>query len=444
MMKYFLNNYEVKLEDLRTIGTYDGTLLDELEEGRFEKLKELSEEQIEDPNFMEPILYAVYDKFKTYQVYKYFGEKLKDFLKSNFNLSREIMINEPELMLNSPMAENKKLILELSDENPEIVSYISPKLNNDREFIKELSDVKNADVVRAVIDKYSIETLLHVNKELSSNREFMAIAVQSDCSLLKYASSDILDDYDFFKEQSSKNFGVIEYSLYNNSQIGDNAAKAIADTTLEKITDLGTKVINDEANNKPQSGFAVAKERIEKFSKNSPERIRLSSGMLAISSELNCENAKLTLANAIFNMRTIQQKMKDKNFEPDLDKSGIISPFALSIMINKLPELQNDEKIMSAFLEYKKDFGEVQARRKKIKDKKLEIEKKLENGELKAENKNISDEKDFHVFNDKLRDKIRNCSPEEFEKKAKEAALMWESKNKEKEYKRSKSFEISK
>ena len=85
-MKYFPDNTKVTLDDLESKGIYSEELIENLKFGKLDKLMELDEDKRENRDYMEPILYAVLEKFSTYEVYEYFGDKLKYELSTNVEI----------------------------------------------------------------------------------------------------------------------------------------------------------------------------------------------------------------------------------------------------------------------------------------------------------------------------------------------------------------------
>jgi len=414
MMKYFLNNADAKMNDLRNIGIYSKSLLDDLEEGKFDKLEELSEDQKEDIDFMEPLLYAVYDKLKTYIVYKYFGEKLKDFFRSNLNLCTEIIRYESSLIKDTPIAENKELILEFKEANPDIINYISPKLEDDKEFIRELCNTNDREVMRAAINRYSPQKLLEADESLRSNKLFMAAAIQKDISLIEVADKNILNDYDVFKEASKGNNALIDYAIKKNEILGNKALEAVRDTANEIVTKKCIGIIDEKIEEKA-NGFEFAKSKIEKIEDADPVKIRYLTAVAACKEVVDLGTLKEVLDYSDLSMLRIKRDLDIGVADnlPNVNSLGLVSPIVLNMMFNKLPEQVGNAEIKKRIVEYKAFFDEVQSRRK-------------------AQEKAKSNEQ---IKNDSLINEIRGYNnPSEYTKACQEASEEFDANRLQKSY----------
>ena len=372
-MKYFMDNTKVRIEDLKTVAVYDKELLGELEKGHFEKLKELDEEYLENRDFMEPILYAMVHEFNTYEVYKYFGDKLKFYLKPESRLSSEIMINNPELMVDSPLAEAKELILENKERNPDIVKYISPELEDDEIFITKLCEGTTNEVLEEVIDKYSVKKLIEINEELCVNEHFMTVAISKDISALEYADKAILNSYDVFREASINNDDVIGYVIENNREIGLNAVLGVRDTAKEKANKSYKEVINENAEKGTSERFKWVKTAIENHGDNYSGTLNVMVGMAAQSEEVEPELIDQAMDYAFLSRVRLEKMMEEgKNYEISYeDYNSLIRPCRVNKLIQKSEKaisLETQQK-WEEYVKFYEDFREKYMEQKREKNK---------------------------------------------------------------------------
>ena len=386
-MKCFLDNTKVKLEDLRTIGIYDLELLDELEKGHFNKLAELEEKYREDREFMEPILYAVLDKFRSYEVYRYYGDKLKDFLKTETYFSREIINNDPQLIVNSPISEDKELILDCLYSKPDIIKYISPKLDEDKEFLTDLSKRASGESLEEVIEKYSVEKIVAVNPELKSDERFMVRAISLDISAIKYADKNILNSYDVFREASVNNTEVITYVIDNEKDLGIDAICGVRDTAKENTFDAFMNVIEENIDKGNDARFEKVRSKIEERREDNPAKIKWAVAMAAQSEEINPGLINDAINYASLSRIRLEKRVEenaDYEFSTD-DALELITPHTLNCLIDKLPSREMSSDIQLKVGKYNKfyeGFSKSFRQQKQQRAKLLCAEKKIDDVEI--------------------------------------------------------------
>ena len=168
--------------DLKESGKYSDYIIKSLMNNKIKVLNELPRALKGDADFMEPILYAVKNELKTYKVYKYMGENLQN----NFAIASQIIVDEPELIKDTPISHNKQFFVTNANINPKIIEYMHPIIKSDSEFIGEL--VRNGDIElkKTILLACDVSVLLANNKELCSDKEFMSLAINQDVSFFKY------------------------------------------------------------------------------------------------------------------------------------------------------------------------------------------------------------------------------------------------------------------
>lgn len=244
-------NSNKSIKDLKQSGLYDIELLERLEVGDFSKLAQLSVDDKNNREFMEPLLYAVKKDKHTYKVYRDYGDELKrDILRDNRELAVSIAIEEPELIEGTPISRNPQFILEHVQSNPKIIRYMDSHLKTNDIFINELNKKESLEVASEIIRIGLVAEILN-NPELSNNKEFMSNAIKEDGSLIEFASDKLKNDYNFMKENCSNNKETINYVAEHTQEFGKEGLSATKDALVE--------VSSDEA----ISGFKEEKARIE-------------------------------------------------------------------------------------------------------------------------------------------------------------------------------------
>lgn len=362
----------IRIGDLADMGLYDESLLLDLKENKLMRLEELNEAQRNNRDFMEPILYSVYNEFKTFEVYKYMGYDLKAFLQSDSKLSTDILLNEPELIENSPLSENRELILKNKDANPDIIKYISPSLENDQAFLVELSTSSNPEVIKEAIDKYSVQTLVASNRNLAKNEEFMKAALSKDISSIVYADEKILNSYDVFKEASVNNEKVIDYAIENNESLGNNAIDAVRDTAKENADNDYMQVVEENASKDVDKRFKKVKAKIEEKGEDNPAKMRWITAMAAKADKV--EPALIKEALDYVSLSKIKLERADVNNEDYQittdDYMQLVSPTILSRLIEKADIKELDPQMqqrLSEYTEFYQGFTERFNQQKKAK-----------------------------------------------------------------------------
>ena len=242
-MDNFSNNRSVKFVELRGSGIYSQKLIDELQNGNYEVLaRTVESNQRRDISFMEPILYAVKNEHGTYKVYKYYGENLQN----NIELARDIIKSEPELIEDTPVSNNLEFVLESAKINPKVVQYMSPTLKSNSDFAEQLCELQDKEVIGYVVKECKMPDLIKENLLLAGNIEFMKEVVKQDVGLLKYATDNLKNDYEFIKQISNNNKEVIDYVSEHTEEFGQEGLTATKDSLVEMSTEEAISGFKEE------------------------------------------------------------------------------------------------------------------------------------------------------------------------------------------------------
>ena len=342
-MKYFFDNKDVDIDDLKKSGKYPSILIEKIQNREYNILLEvLSDVERNDINFMEPILYAVKRDHGTYQVYKYYGENVQNDIK----LAKDIIKEEPELIDDMPVSFNREFILEAAEINPRVIQYMSEDLKADSNFTKDLCNLENLEITKYVAKECKMPDTVIENPNLKGNKVFMIEAVKEDAKILEYASDELKNNYEFIKEVSN-NTEAIDYIVDNTDQFGKEGLSGAKDALIE--------ISSDEA----ISGFEQEKEEIK-------------NKILEVQEEKNDELEELL-------KRDKQLERHIKFFERI--KNGDVDPVRAAKLIDKIC-VNMDERYKN---EIKKVLKLDEVIQKKDKDKLKDDEKIEKNEEDKFE-----------------------------------------------------------
>ena len=201
-----MGNSKIQFEDLLKNKKYDSKLINNLQAGNFKILAEYSYDTRANIDFIEPILWAVKNRFNTYIVYKYYSQNLKN----NFNLGIKIAKGEPQLLKDSPLMDNKRFILQTININPEIVKYVSPNLMKDESFKKELFlETGDKSLVSELSSQVKISNII------------AGLIVTNDM------------DIDEFKETCKNSKEAIEYVAANTDKFSKEKLEIAKDIVIE-------------------------------------------------------------------------------------------------------------------------------------------------------------------------------------------------------------------
>lgn len=234
-MGYFTNNRTVNFKELEESGIYLEDLLKQIKNGNYEFLNEaLDETNRRDRDFMEPLLYAVKNEHGTYEIYKYYGDNLQE----NLDLAREIIIEEPELIKDSPVSSNKQFILQAAGINSKVVIFMSNSLKSDSEFAEQLCQLQDREVTMYTARECKLPDVIIESPSLAHNPIFMKEAIREDATLLAHVAVELKNNREFIQEACKENKEVINYIADNTEQFGKeglNAAKEVlVDNTASK------------------------------------------------------------------------------------------------------------------------------------------------------------------------------------------------------------------
>jgi len=259
-MGYFVNNRIVNFEELEKSGVYSELLLSQIKSADEVSLNEtITDSQKRSRDFMEPILFAIKNEYNTYKIFKCMGSNLQE----NFDLAKDIIKEEPELIKGTPVSNNKEFILQAVDINPKVVIFMSTTLKADSKFTEQLCELKDAEVTMYAAKVCKMPDVIQENPNLASNPVFMKEAIKDDPSLLKHADDSLKNNYEFIKETCKENKEVINYVANHTKEFGKEGLTAAKEVLVDNTT---SKAINEF---KEELVKVESQKEIEKTKENS-------------------------------------------------------------------------------------------------------------------------------------------------------------------------------
>lgn len=373
-MQYFSNNRRVNFNILRECGIYKKTLLDEIELGNYKVLKEtLNGIERNNKDFMEPLLYAVRNERNTYKIYKYYGKDLQE----NIELARDIVKEEPELIEDTTLSNNKQVVLELAEINPKVVKHMSQALKEDSVFIEDLCKTKNKEVIINVTKECDISQVISNNPDLLSNKEFMVGVVIADVNYIEKVDKSLKNNYEFIRETTKENYEIVEYVVKNNVDFGLEAITAAKDTTKEITVNDYMQVIEELSECSDDSRYRKVKDKVIEKGQDDLRTLKWITAMVAQSDKVSPEMLKKVLDYSVLEMSKIKKDLTEEKKEKVSIENAykLITPKILNRLKEKAKEqgLEIDGELEARIEEYKEFYENYM---EKLREKKrVELEK---------------------------------------------------------------------
>ena len=236
-------NYTLK--ELENNGLYSKDLIDSLKSKQFSVMKDLTDNQKKDSNYMYPLLWAVKEELGTFIVYSYMSEDLQ----SDTDITTEVVKSEPELFANSPLSSNRIFILSHIQSLPSLSHYMSPALKSDLVFIKELCTVSSPDVAKQILNNAGISDA-SVLESVPSPTEVLVdtvlvAALVSNPEHLAELSENQRNDYASIKAAAYQNEGIVSYVVEHLDVLGSEGIRAVREANEDILISSYGKVINE-------------------------------------------------------------------------------------------------------------------------------------------------------------------------------------------------------
>lgn len=366
-MRYFENNRLVNFDDLDKVineegkRVYSPRLIQGIRNGDYNLLNEISPADRSDRKFMEPLLYAVKNEKNTYMVYKYYGEDLQEDL----GLLIEVVIDEPEIIQNTPISYNREYILDVAEINPRVILYMSDTLKNDPEFIEELRELQDTNI--------DVHVALVENPKLASNPEFMKEAIKKDINLLKNVDPSLKNDYKFMKEITEARYEAVEQVIKNRKDFGLEGIKGAKETTRELTTKEYMDIIDDMAEHSEDDRYARVKEKVAEKGADNPLAVKWITAMAAQNKDnVSTENFKKVFDYSILTMTKIQKDLTEdgnirvtKENTAELIRPQILNKLRQAAAEKGLEISEEQDQLFKEYEEFHKMYMEKLSEQKK-------------------------------------------------------------------------------
>lgn len=372
-MKKFDNNKNVRIEDLVESGMYEPILLQELTSGKFNYLADLPMDLRGNIDYMEPLLYAIRNYLGTYKVYRYYSESLQD----NEKLAAEIVINEPDLIEDTPVSKNEQFIIENVQKNPKILKYMSSELKSSAEMLGKLNNINDAEVTKEIARNCDIKLAIKSRPELSGNKDFMESAIERDVKALEFASENLRNDYNFLKAQSANQEKVVDYVVDNLNNFGIEGIKGVRESSREFTVEDCLDIINERAINSNDERYKKVREKVKERGIDDVHTIRWVTAMVAQDDNISPESVKKILNYSMLTMEKTRKNLT-KSGEMEVSVGNIqelITPLILNRLKGKLQAqgIDIDESLQQKldnytefYEKYHEKFNEMRRQNKKL------------------------------------------------------------------------------
>lgn len=337
-MGYFSDNTSVNFSMLKESGVYSSDLLEELKNGNYEMMKFMTDvTQRKDRDFMEPLLYAVKNEYATYEVYKYYGENLQE----DIELAKKIVVREPELIRESPISYNKQFILEAVEINPKVVMHMSSILKEDGEFVEELCELRDPEIIKYAAKECKMPEVIGENPKLSRDPVFMKEVIKQDVNNFAYLPEEFKNNHGFMKDLCKGNKEVIKYISENTDGFGKEGLIG----TKEALVDISTEEAVagfDEEQRELKEKIEIAREteddRLEELLKRDKqlerhkkffERIKngeVDPVRAAKMIDKYCSNLDEGVREELKQLLKIDEAIVERQKEEEKDKEGTVEP----------------------------------------------------------------------------------------------------------------------
>jgi len=234
-MRYLENYKTANLDMLRESGIYSEQILQAIKDGNHKALGKpeiISKEQSQDIHFMGPIVYAFEKEHRTYIGYKYCGENLQ----KNLDFATDILREAPEIIKDTLVSNDRKFIETVAQEIPEVVKHMSAELKTDTTFTAELCELNVPEITKYAAQECKMPDTIIQNQSLAENKAFMVEAIKEDAKVLEYTSDELKNDYQFMKEVS-ENKDAINYVVDHIGDFGEQGLSGTKDALIEISSD---------------------------------------------------------------------------------------------------------------------------------------------------------------------------------------------------------------
>lgn len=395
------NKNELTLDDLVDSGKYPVDLIYFIKRRDFDKtFLYIDESSRKDRAYMEPLLYAVKHDLGTYAIFKYCPESIQ----KDETIAKSVIQREPQLLVDTPLSRDIEFIFKNAKYSPQIINYIDKSILEDDYIVCSLCYISNGvakevlrntriDIAKAMETEYRNANNVGDTEQttLANDRDFIKTAIQEKgANILKYASEEVKNDYEFLKEQTFKDRKIIDFAIENASELGNDGIDGIRKASVKMTTDELWNAIKSDDPNFVKFVEKMGKREWDEDTKAKIYAAYLSSRFTNATPEQLKAAVEMSVKNSLLNMERIKKDL-DENGEMKLSSQNMIILTSPAIYTNLLLKLETqgehiDENLQQKLNQYLEFYKEYQQRYSEYKDKNAELTlKMIKEGKSEAE-----------------------------------------------------------
>lgn len=343
----FGDKRNVNFKLLEDSGQYPIEMIEQLRNGNYNYITQNVDLHLrENKKFMEPLLYAVKNDRGSYVLFKQYGDNLQQ---GDLDLAIEVTRYEPEIIEDTAISSNKYFMLELVEANPEVIEYMSPELKNDAQFIEQLCELNNSEIITYVAKECNISNVIEKNPELAQNPDFIREVCKADSNAIDYIASN------------TEKFSA-EALIATQEVLRDNFNKKVTHECHEECEKLKQEIKYKKEQGMPVDETVIAKasrmekrptvldERLKGLENGDPKAIRYAHNILRFCKNIS-EEDKQMLEQSLKIGEAIAVKQKEEQ-EKSENSSKNIKPEDIEKITNEV----RTSKINEATTEIREEY----------------------------------------------------------------------------------------
>lgn len=325
----------VTLDSLRDDPKYSNDLIDGLKSGDLSVLGALGE-KINSLDFMQSLIYAYKNDNDNYDLFLQAGPAVQRAM------AVEIFSDNPELILETDLADDKEFIKANLHLCPKIVQYIPEDIRTSPQVVEIIKDIQStsletpsmADVEKTTFYMERIES----QPDLRGDAEFMTEAIQNDPSILELAAKELKENFDFMREQSRGNEAVIDVVVSKTDEFNFDAIQAVRESSRELTVNDCMDLIDQYIEKNKDPRYQKVKDKIIERGIEDPHTMKWVTAMVAQMDDVSPELMKKILDYSILTMEKTKKDIgNDGEMHVDIGAStALIKPEILEKILEKV------------------------------------------------------------------------------------------------------------
>lgn len=365
----------VTLDSLRDDPKYSSELIDGLKTGDLSVLDSLGE-KINNLDFMQSLIYAYKNDKDNYDLFLQAGPAVQRAM------AVEIFSDNPELILETDLVDDKEFIKANLHMCPEIIPFIAEDVRSDPHVVEIIEKIKETSIENpSVIDpEKSVFYTERIESEpsLRQDAKFMAEAIQNDASLLELAAQELKENFDFMREQSKGNEAVIDVVVRKTDEFNFDAIKAVRESSRELTLEDCMSLVDQYIETHDDPRYQRVKDKIQERGMEDPRTMKWITAMVAQMDDVSPDLMKKIVDYSMLTMEKTRRDLdQDGKMVMNMDVAqAMITPLMLRKLMSRAEEkgVTLDEHMHQAvdsyiefydefrpqFVEYKKRMWEAE------------------------------------------------------------------------------------